>query len=232
MGICHFLGADMGLATGVVIAGNSAELDSTAVSVCVMGKGVSKPGTGGAVIFLSAGTPGSLRTMISGNVARSLKSGSFDMKRGPFCPQPEISTHAHRSVATHTQRAWALTRIICFIPMVQIVMTDLEFLDHAEQLLKAVELACDDMNDNSDADIDNQRVGGMITLVFSNRSQIIINLQKPLHEVWLAAKSGGYHFRFDGTNWMDTKGQGEFFERLTQDACAQTGLDLRFTAKI
>jgi len=115
--------------------------------------------------------------------------------------------------------------------MVQIVMTDLEFLGHAEQLLKAVELACDDMNDNSDADIDNQRVGGMITLVFSNRSQIIINLQKPLHEVWLAAKSGGYHFRFDGRKWMDTKGQGEFFERLTQDACAQTGLGLRFTAK-
>jgi CyaY protein len=115
--------------------------------------------------------------------------------------------------------------------MAQIVMTDPEFLDHAEQLLKAVELACDNMNDNSDADIDNQRVGGMITLVFSNHSQIIINLQKPLHEVWLAAKSGGYHFRFDGTKWMDTKGQGEFFERLTQDACAQTGLDLRFTAK-
>ena len=195
-----------------------------------MGKGGIKPGTGGGVIFLSDGTPGSLRTMISGNVARSLKSGSFDMNKGPFCPQPEISMEAHNSVATHAQRAWALTRIICFIPMVQIVMTDLEFLDHAEQLLKAVELACDDMNDNSDADIDNQRVGGMITLVFSNRSQIIINLQKPLHEVWLAAKSGGYHFKYDGTKWMDTKGQGEFFERLTQDACAQTGLGLRFTA--
>ena len=197
-----------------------------------MGKGVTKPGTGGGVIFLSDGTPGSLRTMISGNVARSLKSGSFDMNKGPFCPQPEISMDAHNSVATHTLRAWALTRIICFIPMVQIVMTDLEFLDHAEQLLKAVELACDDLNDNSDADIDNKRVGGMITLIFINRSQIIINLQKPLHEVWLAAKSGGYHFRFDGSQWMDTKGQGEFFDRLTQDACAQTSLALRFTAKI
>jgi len=214
------------------MAGKSAELDSITASGCVMGKGVIKPGTGGGVIFLSDGTPGSLRTMISGNVARSLKSGSFDMNRGPFCPQPETSMEAHNSVATHTLRACALTRIICFIPMVQIVMTDLEFLDHAEQLLKAVELACDDMNDNSDADIDNQRVGGMITLVFSNRSQIIINLQKPLHEVWLAAKSGGYHFRFDGSQWMDTKGQGEFFDRLTQDACAQTSLALRFTAKI
>jgi CyaY protein len=110
-------------------------------------------------------------------------------------------------------------------------MTDIEFLDHAEELLKAVELSCDVLNDNSDADIDNQRVGGMITLVFSNRSQIIINLQKPLHEVWLAAKSGGYHFRFNGVTWMDTKGQGEFFDRLTQDASAQTGLRLRFHAK-
>ena len=79
-------------------------------------------------------------------------------------------------------------------------------------------MACDRINDEGDVDIDNQRVGGMITLTFENRSQIIINLQKPLHEVWLAARSGGYHFKFDGQQWQDTKGQGEFFQRLTQDA--------------
>ena len=107
-------------------------------------------------------------------------------------------------------------------------MTDLEFLDHAEQLLHAVESACDRINDESDADIDNQRTGGMITLTFANRSQIIINLQKPLHEVWLAARSGGYHFRFDGQQWADTKGQGEFFQRLTQDATTQSGMTLSF----
>ena len=114
--------------------------------------------------------------------------------------------------------------------MVQIVMTDLEFLDRAELLLKAVELACDRINDEGDADVDNQRVGGMITLTFENKSQIIINLQKPLHEVWLAARSGGYHFKFDGQQWVDTKGQGEFFERLSKDASAQTGLALAFCA--
>ena len=101
-------------------------------------------------------------------------------------------------------------------------------MDHAEQLLHAVELACDRINDESDADIDNQRTGGMITLTFANRSQIIINLQKPLHEVWLAARSGGYHFRFDGQQWADTKGQGEFFQRLTQDATTQSGMTLSF----
>ena len=70
-------------------------------------------------------------------------------------------------------------------------MTDLEYMDQAECLLAAVERGCDAINDATDADLDNQRVGGMITLVFSNGSQIIVNLQKPLQEVWLAARSGG-----------------------------------------
>ena len=83
-------------------------------------------------------------------------------------------------------------------------MTDLEYLEHAEQLLRAVELACDRINDEGETDIDNQRVGQMITLTFANRSQIIINLQKPLQEVWLAARSGGYHYRFREGQWQDT----------------------------
>jgi len=108
-------------------------------------------------------------------------------------------------------------------------MTDLEFLNRAEQLLKAVELSSDRINEDTDADIDNQRVGGMVTLTFFNRSQIVINLQKPLHEVWMAARSGGYHYRFDGQQWQDTKGSGEFFARLSQDASAQAGVPLTFT---
>ncbi|WP_394788973.1 iron donor protein CyaY [Rhodoferax sp.] len=107
-------------------------------------------------------------------------------------------------------------------------MTDPEFMDHAEILLQAVEASCDRINDQTNADIDNQRTGGMVTLTFPNHSQIVINLQKPLQEVWLAAKSGGYHYKFDSAQWMDTKGQGEFFARLTQDASAQAGVPLEF----
>lgn len=112
----------------------------------------------------------------------------------------------------------------------QIVMTDLEFLDHAEQLLLAVEQGCDRINDDTDADLDSQRSGGMVTISFANRSQIVINLQRPLHEVWMAAQSGGYHYRFDGQRWMDTKGDGEFFAALSRDASAQSGLVLQFMA--
>lgn len=109
-------------------------------------------------------------------------------------------------------------------------MTDPEYMDQAEALLRAVEASCDRINDDSDADIDSQRVGGMVTLTFPNGTQIIVNLQKPLHEVWLAAKAGGFHYRFDGRQWMDTKGDGEFFAALTRHASQQAGQALRFSA--
>ena len=109
-------------------------------------------------------------------------------------------------------------------------MTDLDYLDQAETLLKAVEAHCDRMNDESDADIDNQRVGAMVTLTFANKSQIVINLQKPLQEVWMAAKAGGYHYRFVEGQWLDTKGQGDFFAELSRQASAQSGLALQFAA--
>jgi CyaY protein len=108
-------------------------------------------------------------------------------------------------------------------------MTDPEFMDRAEALLGSVEAACDRINDETDADVDNQRVGGMVTLVFRNGTQIVVNLQKPLHEVWMAAKAGGFHYKFDGTHWQDTKGQGEFFAHLSRYASEQAGRPLAFS---
>lgn len=109
-------------------------------------------------------------------------------------------------------------------------MTDTEYQDRAEALLRAIELACDRINDDTDADVDNQRVGGMITLTFANGSQIIVNLQKPLHEVWMAARAGGFHYKHDGRVWMDTKGQGEFFAHLSRYASEQAGQALVFSS--
>ena len=107
-------------------------------------------------------------------------------------------------------------------------MTDLEYQNHAERALNAIELACDRINDGTDADIDNQRTGGMITLTFSNRSQIIINLQKPLQEIWMAAKSGGFHYKFISNRWTDTKDASDFFDSLSRCASEQSGQALEF----
>ena len=107
-------------------------------------------------------------------------------------------------------------------------MTELEYMDRAEALLRSVETQCDRVNETTEADIDNQRVGGMITLVFRDGSQIVVNLQKPLHEVWLAARSGGYHFRHHEGAWRDTKSGDEFFGCLSRSASEHAGMPLVF----
>lgn len=109
-------------------------------------------------------------------------------------------------------------------------MTDIEYMDRAEAALAAIEQGCDRINEASDADLDNQRVGGMITISFQNGSQLIVNLQKPLQEIWLAARSGGYHYRHDGTAWVDTKTGEEFFGNLSREATLQAGQPLEFAA--
>ena len=108
-------------------------------------------------------------------------------------------------------------------------MTDSEFMTRAEAVLARIEACCDRINDESDVDIDNQRVGGLITLTFRNGSQIIVNMQKPLHELWMAARAGGFHYKFDGARWQDTKGNGEFFANLARYAGEQAGQPLDFS---
>jgi CyaY protein len=107
-------------------------------------------------------------------------------------------------------------------------MTDLEYLERAEGLLARVEQQCDAINERTSADIDCQRAGGMLTLGLGARGQIVISLQKPLHEVWLAARTGGYHYRFDGSAWRDTKSGEEFYARLSAAACEHAGMALEF----
>ena len=109
-------------------------------------------------------------------------------------------------------------------------MTELEYLDCAEAALQAVEMACDRINDDTDADIDNQRTGGMVTLTFDNRSQIIINLQKPLQEIWMAARAGGFHYKCVNGQWLDTKSASEFFADLSRYASEQSGQPIRFSS--
>ena len=107
-------------------------------------------------------------------------------------------------------------------------MTDIEYQDQAESVLGAIEKACDRLNDESSVDIDNQRTGAMVTLTFLNRSQIIINLQKPLQEIWMAARAGGFHYKFDGRQWTDTKNASEFFANLSRYASEQADQPLLF----
>ena len=69
----------------------------------------------------------------------------------------------------------------------------------------------------------------MLELVFPGGSKVVVNTQPPLHELWLAARTGGYHFRFVNGRWIDSRSGGEFFDMLSREISAQAGRPLTIT---
>lgn len=77
--------------------------------------------------------------------------------------------------------------------------------------------------EQSGADIDFEQSGNVFTLDFADGSQIILNRQEPKHEIWLASKSGGYHFVYQDDLWVCTKTKKEFFQLLKQECSLHAG---------
>ncbi len=99
----------------------------------------------------------------------------------------------------------------------------------ARRAIARVEAQVDHWLDDDLIDIDAARTGGMLTLSLPNRTQLIVNMQPPLHELWLAARQGGYHFRFaGGDQWLDTRTGEDFFKVLSACASDQAGRALAF----
>ena len=109
-------------------------------------------------------------------------------------------------------------------------LSDAEYLTKAYALLDGVEAQVDAWLDADVVDIDSHRTGGLLELSFPNGSKIILNTQPPLQEIWLAAKAGGYHFRFVDGLWLDTRDGSEFLSLLSANASAQVGSTLKFSA--
>ena len=68
--------------------------------------------------------------------------------------------------------------------------------------------------DSHASDPDYESNGEICEITCANGSQIVINRQPASREIWLAAKSGGFHFRHDGNDWIDTRDGKPFGERL------------------
>jgi CyaY protein len=109
-------------------------------------------------------------------------------------------------------------------------LTDAEYQRLASQVLARVESTLDTWLQADVIDIDAQRTGGLLELSVPGGSKIVINTQPPLHEIWLAARAGGYHFKYVDGQWRDTKDRVEFFDRLSREASAQAGQPLTFSS--
>jgi CyaY protein len=109
-------------------------------------------------------------------------------------------------------------------------LTDAEYQRLAAITLARVEAVLDRWLQDDVIDIDSQRTGGLLELSFPTGSKIVVNTQPPLHELWLAARAGGYHFKWAEGVWRDTRDGMEFFARLSQEASAQSGRSLDFSS--
>ena len=105
---------------------------------------------------------------------------------------------------------------------------DKQFYQLGSNVLQSIEVALEAADDELDLDLDLERQGGnVINIRFRDKSVIVVNTQPPLHEIWVAAKSGGYHYRWAGTMaqplWLDTKTGRELLSDLSEFASAQAG---------
>jgi CyaY protein len=107
-------------------------------------------------------------------------------------------------------------------------LSDADYHRETAALLARIEAAADRWLQDDVIDIDSQRTGGLLELSFPNGSKIIVNTQPPLHEVWLAAKAGGFHYRWQAGAWLDTRDGSEFLQALSTHASQQGGKALVF----
>jgi CyaY protein len=105
---------------------------------------------------------------------------------------------------------------------------DSEYHAITSTLLSRIEATVDQWLQDDVVDIDTHRTGGLLELGFPNGSKLVINTQPPLHELWLAARSGGYHYKYSLGRWLDTRDGREFFAALSACASEQAGKPLKF----
>ncbi|MBI4123580.1 MAG: iron donor protein CyaY [Betaproteobacteria bacterium] len=96
--------------------------------------------------------------------------------------------------------------------------TDFEAL--AERALSRIETALEE--GGVDADIE-RKGDGVLEIEFADGSKMIVNRHGAAREIWVAARAGGFHFRWDGSAWRDTRDGGELFAALSRLVSAQSG---------
>lgn len=157
---------------------------------------------------------------------------------GPFWPQADSATaHASNNARVDARRAARvdtlglgfIDQILSTVPN-EPAVTDAEYRQRANAVLAAIEATLDSWLQRDLIDIDSHRSGGMLEMTLPDGSKVIVNLQPPLQELWLAARAGGHHYRWSGGRWVDTRDGSEFFTSLSAHVSQQAGRELTFTA--
>ncbi|MDP3978453.1 MAG: iron donor protein CyaY [Pseudomonas sp.] len=105
-------------------------------------------------------------------------------------------------------------------------LTEARFHD----LVDTVQQAVEDIFDDSDLDLDLENSAGVLTVRFENGTQLIFSRQESIRQLWLAARSGGFHFDFDeaSEHWICDSSDELLGEMLARITLEQAGVSLEF----
>lgn len=103
-------------------------------------------------------------------------------------------------------------------------MTDGEYKTLADAFFARLETALEGIDEGVDFELAS---GGILEVDFDDGSKMVINRQGATHEIWVAARAGGFHYRWDGAAWRDTRGGEEIFAALSRLASDQAGMPIR-----
>jgi CyaY protein len=106
------------------------------------------------------------------------------------------------------------------------VSDDIEYNERTEATFEALEMALDEV----DSDIDYEAGGGVLTVSFANGTSLVFSRQPPVRQLWLAARSGGFHFEYDdeADDWRNTRDQQLFRPFVVQLMRDQGGVEFRW----
>ena len=102
-------------------------------------------------------------------------------------------------------------------------MTESEFNDRVDEIFEALELVLDEV----EGDLDYETSGGVLTVEFENGTTMVFSRQPPSRQLWLAARSGGFHFAWDeqAQDWCDTRSGTPFRSFVVEQMREQAGVD-------
>jgi CyaY protein len=110
-------------------------------------------------------------------------------------------------------------------------MNDTEYDARVDAIFMQIEDALDVLDEREDLDIDYESADGILTLIFANKTKIILNKQPPLHQIWVATKFNGHHFNLEGEQWIDERFGEEFWTFIDDAASKQAGVAISLTGK-
>lgn len=98
-------------------------------------------------------------------------------------------------------------------------MGESEFNDLVDEIFDNLE----DQIDELPADIDVDAAGSVMTVIFPNASQVILSRQIATLEIWVAARSGGFHLARSGDDWVCSTTQESLAQLLSRVFTEQLG---------